>query len=352
MYVYNNKRLIYRFFIILILISLSIPFFSIKSAADSSVIVSGQTYYIRNYYTGKYMTVAGSTNDSNVYQYKFTGSSNQKFTLSAVYGNGSSALYNIKPLNATNMYLDINNNSSNNGTNVKIHTYSSNYQSAQRFYFISNGDGTYKIVPLCGTNVTPNAVVEVAGPSTSDYANIQIWGWVGSVSQKWVIEKVTNPDTYEDMCWNLPFSNMISNNPIHVETGGHTYYDLDFSVPYGTELFCTAPAKVLDAGGNNSMGNYVIVEFDRKFNNQTLTGRFLHLKQEAYVTDDQHITYCNLMGYVGNTGLVYPEPTPENPHAGTHLHLDINTAGQLWGNYLNFNNTIPPEYFFPYANFQ
>lgn len=348
------KQIVLRTLVVVLVFSViascAFSLFDLKASAASSTISNNGYYYIRNYYTGKYMTVSGSSSGANVYQSKFTGTTYQRFKLSLVSGSGSSAYYNIIPSVNTSLRFDVDNMSTANGTNLKIFAQSSAYPNAQQFKFISNGDGTYRIVPKCCASSSPNEVIEVAGPSIADGTNIQIWDWVNGVGQKWILESTT--DTYRNMCWDLPFNDTVSSGSVLVtDTAGHAYYDLDFDVDYGESLYCTAPATVVDKGENDSMGYYVIVEYDKPYNGKTLTARYLHLKEMASVSVNQHITHYNLMGYVGNTGTVYPEPTTSDPYAGTHLHLDINTEGQYWGNYLTTSNTIPPQNFFPEANF-
>ncbi len=322
--------------------------------ADSSPIASNNTYYIRNYFTGKYMTVDGSSVNSNVCQRTFTGNSNQQFKLSFVSAVGA-YYYNIIPMNNTSLVLDLENNSTANGANIKVFNPNPSYASAQQFKFVQNDDGTYRIIPKRCEQSSPNEALEVAGPSTADGANIQIWDYKDIVNQKWIIESTT--DSYANMCWDLPFSKTIANSTIAVTTGGHPYYDLDFGVAYGSAIYCPAPATVKSVGSvitaqTKSMGKYVIVDFDRSYNGKPLTARFLHMKDTANLSEGDHISSFAYIGFVGNTGDVIPPPTESKPYNGTHLHMDVNTEGQIWGNYLNTNNTIPPEKFFPNAKFR
>lgn len=196
------------FVICVFFIALAFTSFSFNAYAASSTITNNGYYYIRNYYTGKYMTVAGSGSGANVYQSAFSGNTNQRFKLSLVSGSGSSAYYNIIPRLNTSLRLDIDNMSTANGTNVKIYAQNDAYPAAQQFKFINNGDGTYRIVPKCSASSSPNEVVEVAGPGIEDGTNIQIWDWVNGVGQKWILESTT--DTYRNMCWDLPFNDTVS----------------------------------------------------------------------------------------------------------------------------------------------
>lgn len=320
------------------------------SAAESSSPTNNAYYYIRNYYTGRYLTVDGTTSGSNVCQNIFTGQSNQKFKLSSA----SSGYYYI--INNANLYLDINNMSTNNGTNVKVFYKNDAYTNAQQYKFSKNSDGTYRIIPKCCASSSPNEVLEVVNGSTDDNTNVQIWDWKGIKHQEWILEKASTT-VPGDMCWQLPFNDTIANGSILVtNTADHPYHDLDFDVAYGTAIYCTAPATVTQVGYEKTMGNYVIVQYDRKYTNssgseKTLTSRYLHMKEYPAVKLGQYVTHFTLMGYVGNTGSVIPQPSSNNPTAGTHLHLDVNTEGKTAGSQMNTTNTIQPELFFPNANF-
>ena len=55
---------------------------------------------------------------------------------------------------------------------------------------------------------------------------------------------------------------------------------------------------------------------------------YLHLSEVSKsksATDTTVITYNqgDIIGKIGNNGYVLPAPTPENPYAGTHLHLGV-----------------------------
>ncbi|SCY37315.1 hypothetical protein [Alkaliphilus peptidifermentans] len=56
-----------------------------------------------------------------------------------------------------------------------------------------------------------------------------------------------------------------------------------------------------------------------------------------------------IVGFTGNTGDVWPKPTPENPLAGTHLHFDVNNQGK--NSSLGPSDTVNPQKFFPSITF-
>lgn len=103
--------------------------------------------------------------------------------------------------------------------------------------------------------------------------------------------------------------------------------------------------------GDGSGGNYVIVEANSvdPVTKKKLRVRYMHLKDTPIVMEGDIVMAGTLLGYTGNTGDVYPYPTPENPLAGTHLHFDVNKSGKNSG--LQMNDVVNPESFFPNVNF-
>ncbi len=296
------------------------------------------------------MQSGGSSSGSNIYQSSFTGNTNQKFKIVLVEGSGSSAYYNIIPMVNTTLRLDIANMSTANGTNVKLFNISTGYPSAQRFKFTSNGDGSYRIIPKCCANSTPNEVVEVAGPYQTNGANVQIWDWVGGSGQKWILENATeSPST---MGWQWTFRG--ATPYLHLsQRYSSNHLGIDSNASRGTGIYSTCSGTVIPNGEcwDNSMGYYVVVTAHDTCDGETLTVRYMHMKERSSLRVGDSVTQSTLIGYVGNTGTVYPAPSDGNPYAGTHLHMDVNTLNTPWGNYLTLSNTIDPEEFFPNSNF-
>ena len=165
---------------------------------------AGCDYYIRNYNSGKYLQ-GGSSVNSSVTQYTFTGASNQRWKLV----NDGYGWFNLVPQSNTALRLDIMNGYDVNGTDLQL--YSANNSSAQRFRIYSNGDGTVRIQPECSyisetqPGVNTERVLEVTNSSHSDGAQVQIWKYSGGNQMKWVFERV---DTAK-------YSRAISSTPIH-----------------------------------------------------------------------------------------------------------------------------------------
>lgn len=113
-------------------------------------------------------------------------------------------------------------------------------------------------------------------------------------------------------------------------------------VDQGNRSFHGAELLAMDDGGrvskmipNATEGGNTLWYIDSKGQ----LWRFLHLKKFANIGLGM-IKRGTVMGFMGNTGLVNPKPTPQDPKAGTHCHYDISKSGQLQLN--NFNNFIDP----------
>lgn len=144
----------------------------------TSGITTGETYYIRNVYSGKYLDADQSLNN-NVIQNDYHGNSNQQWRV--VYqGDGLYKLYNHYSLYSGGRYcLDLVGLSDNN-----IDLYYNRDNDYVLFNIISNGDGTYRI-----QNYWPKGNAVLTVNSSSSGANVCNNAWTGSSTQKWVFEK-------------------------------------------------------------------------------------------------------------------------------------------------------------------
>ncbi len=140
------------------------------------------SYYIRS----KLGTVIDVTNGSiqtetNIQMYTLNYSNAQKWTLKSTAVKAESiaeGTYTIQAAVNTNYVLDIAGGSTSDGGNVQI--YSKNNTLAQNFVVTSVGNGYYKIA--CeGTG----KVLDVSGGSSANGTNIQQYKWNGSAAQCW-----------------------------------------------------------------------------------------------------------------------------------------------------------------------
>jgi hypothetical protein len=131
---------------------------------ETTGIVNGGIYYIFNRHSNKCMDVAGAgtTNGTNVQQWDYTATTNQRWK--AIYqGNG---LYKLLAVNTPDKYLEVAFNSNSDGTNINI--WNGNY-TEQYWSIQSNSNGSFRILSLC-SDFSKGATVENA--SVSNGANV------------------------------------------------------------------------------------------------------------------------------------------------------------------------------------
>jgi len=73
--------------------------------------------------------------------------------------------------------------------------------------------------------------------------------------------------------------------------------------------------------GTASYGNYVLINHGT-YNEANYKTRYAHL-QRVVVAPNTTVSQGALIGYLGNTGNVYPRPTESNPHQGAHVHFEV-----------------------------
>ena len=147
------------------------------SVHDPSVFYdsSSGSYYIY----GSHMAQATSTDLRN-----WSVSGTQGYTNTTLYASENvEGIYYIQN-KFSGLYLDIENGSSANGANVRQWSY--NGSDAQKFKFVSLGDGYYYI--LTGASGY-NSCVDVDSGSASDGANILQWEYWGGEMQKYRVVK-------------------------------------------------------------------------------------------------------------------------------------------------------------------
>lgn len=130
---------------------------------------SSGLYYLKNKRSGKYLT-ANVYNGGNAYQSDFTGSSNQKWYISQVEGT---VYFTIRTENQ-NYSLDVYsgeineaNSVSGNADGSNIQVFGNNSGNNQRWRFVRNWNGTYKILSALSTN----RGLTVYNASNADNAN-------------------------------------------------------------------------------------------------------------------------------------------------------------------------------------
>ncbi len=173
-----------------IIISCVLLLFSQPVNAASATPVDGKTYFVRNVGTGKYLTCVNTTNPNrNIVQQGFRYLESQRFTLDHITTYNNNKYYEMISNHTSDEYrIDVDNANDANGTNIKLFDDNPDYPNAQCFAFISNGDGTYRIMP----RLSSTRVFEVVNGSTAENANVQLWTYNSSLSyHKWELVEAT-----------------------------------------------------------------------------------------------------------------------------------------------------------------
>lgn len=126
-------------------------------------------------------------------------------------------------------------------------------------------------------------------------------------------------------------------NPFH---SGIDFAGKSFGSPIGSATGGKVVTAVTGHTWDDGTGkaNYVdVYNPDNK-----LTYRYYHLASAA-VSAGQEVTPGQVIGYVGNTGSVYPAPTKSNPKAGTHLHFSVLNNGS----YIDPSSYVTSSIFYP-----
>jgi len=100
---------------------------------------------------------------------------------------------------------------------------------------------------------------------------------------------------------------------------------VDYLTPYGSEIYAPEDGKLGDYtdqfGGRYAV---LLVKGDKE------RWDFLHVKDVNVEKGTwRNVKAGEVIAWAGNTGLVSPTPTPQNPLAGTHTHVSFRLNGQF-----------------------
>lgn len=140
-------------------------------------------YRVTSEGSGKALDVAGGSvrDGANVRQYAANGSVAQGFRLSYGASNG----YYTVLASASGLALDVGGATDRDGANVQL--YSPNGSAAQRWALVRNADGSYTLRSAVG-----GRVLDVSAGSKADGANVQTWAWNGTAAQRWAFSGITD----------------------------------------------------------------------------------------------------------------------------------------------------------------
>ena len=127
-------------------------------------------------------------------------------------------IYIIRSSISNNYVLDLNNASTNNGTNIQL--YNNNNTDAQKWYIKRISNNNYTIA----TQLNKNMVIDVAGGIKKDRTNIQLYHSNNTKAQSWNITKTK--DGYYQIASNLDNNYLIdlSNGATNNRTNIHLYH--------------------------------------------------------------------------------------------------------------------------------
>ena len=158
---------------------------SVTYASNASSLNVGESYYIRNKLSGKYIDLSGD----NCVQKTYSGSNSQQWKL-IKNSNGSYSLSNNS--NSQSGYMTVVNADSANDTNVNTYTPHNNNAfvlKAQSLKIELADKAAYKILTAAGSY---SSCVEVAGNDRSENANISQYSYAATDAQHWYFEKVSS----------------------------------------------------------------------------------------------------------------------------------------------------------------
>lgn len=104
---------------------------------------------------------------------------------------------------------------------------------------------------------------------------------------------------------------------------------IDFVAPWGTPILAVEDGVVIETEVKDGYGKHVrILSGDTEWT-------YGHLSKVS-VFNRQVVKQGDVIGNMGNTGMVFPKPSLMSPLAGTHLHLGCRVAKN--GVIQNYNN--------------
>lgn len=162
---------------------------SINITYNEDTSMKDGVYFIKNVNSYLYLNANGNTSGSAVTQRVLSDELRQQWKVTHLGGG----IYEITPLNAENLRLDVYDGKYNNGQ--KVHIYNANNTTAQRWRIIKNPDNvSYRFMP----ESSGSKCLEVAGAYTHDWCNVQLWEWEKSSAahRKWIVESILNFKTF------------------------------------------------------------------------------------------------------------------------------------------------------------
>ena len=241
--------------------------------------VDGSSWMIKNVNSGLYIDIDGAkaANGTNAQQW---GASEQGIQNTfRLFEAGDGYYYIASAVGDGGTYvLDVAGKSSANGANIGIYQY--NGGENQKFKFIQNSDGSYKIISKISGD---KSAIEIKDAATGSGANVQQWTLNGHACQNWILEPVSNlgctmntsvvyefENVNSGMVMDIPAGNMADGENVQqwstnhftcqqwtlqAFTGGGNYYYVRSAAD---------PSFVLRSEGSSNGGNIGILSYSTK----------------------------------------------------------------------------------------
>lgn len=149
--------------------------------------IIGKEFFIKNVCTGQYLDVSGgvAANGTNVQQYKYNGTDSQKWYIHYNEDGTFSIFTKLASSNGYSYALDISNGSSANYANVQIYGY--NATDSQKFsIYVADNE---RLIFYTKVSNNTKAIV-LNGPTFEQGGNIDQYTYQGHVNEQWILEPV------------------------------------------------------------------------------------------------------------------------------------------------------------------
>ncbi len=171
---------------------------TVDTMAQSTGLISGGIYYIKNYFSGKYLNVhyGVDANGTNVYQWTKDSSTEQKFKVVYDSASNSYKLYAMCSSNGNNRVVDVVRNGAALASGQNVDIWTPVDHTAQRLLITNLIQNIYHIHMQASdklyltTNDSLNGTS--GGTSSTSAGNVYIRSFDGNLNQQWAFEYIGN----------------------------------------------------------------------------------------------------------------------------------------------------------------
>ena len=175
-----------------------------------------------------------------------------------------------------------------------------------------------------------------------DSSKVVVWSgerWSGDIfawlrdrgikfeSQRFVTPESVNSDSFIFTHWPTEHVNVTQKfmkNPQNYDEPLKGHDGVDIKAPFNSKIFAVADGTVIKVRDVAEKHNYGTAVYLRHKEGYRTT--YAHLK-ETHLKVGQFVQGGDLIGIADSTGNVWPKPTQDKPHLGSHLHLSLYLDG-------------------------